>query len=705
VAGAGRLDVGRLVGRPRDDRVLVVGGRSKSEAPAGRACGQVPGGSELPGRAVPVLAVGGALDRDLDLVDARGRGARVAGAAADVRGGAAAAGVVVGAGQLGAGGREADRGARRRVVDVDVDLVEGRGVEAALDVAGHVGCPRVDRVGALGRGGQVVRPMRPAVAGRGADEGLARGAEGGSVPVEAAAVLLDRDLDLGQAGGGAVLQRVGGGAADVTGDGAAACRVGGGVVVGVVDREADLRVRLLGVDQGGRVGRGRRGLVVAGLVERAGVEVVGAVDGAGEAEAAAGAGAVVGRVLDVAAAGGLRPQLDLVQAGGRAVLERVCGRVADAEAGRGRVGGRAGARARVLGVDQGGRVGRGGRGLVVAGLVERAGVEVVGAVDGAGEAEAAAGAGAVVGRVLGVAAAGGLRPQLDLVQAGGRAVLQRVCGRVADAEAGRGRVGGRAGARARVLGVDQGGRVGRGRRGLVVAGLVDRAGVEVVGAVDGAGEAEAAAGAGAVVGRVLGVAAAGGLRPQLDLVQAGGRAVLQRVCGRVADAEAGRGRVGGRAGARARVLGVDQGGRVGRGRRGLVVAGLVDRAGVEVVGAVDGAGEAEAAAGAGAVVGRVLGVAAAGGLRPQLDLVQAGGRAVLQRVCGRVADAEAGRGRVGGRAGARARVLGVDQGGRVGRGRRGLVVAGLVDRAGVEVVGAVDGAGEAEAAAGAGAVV
>src|SRR5205823_3396664 len=90
--------------------------------------------------------------------------------------------------------------------------------------------------------------------------------------------------------------------------------------------------------------------------------------------------------------------------------------------------------------------------------------------------------------------------------------------------------------------------------------------------------------------------------------------------------EAGRGRVGGRAGRAGRVQGVDQGAGVGRERRRLVVAGLVERAGVEVVGAVDGAGEGEAAGGAGRVVGRVLDVAAARGLRPELDLVQAGGR-------------------------------------------------------------------------------
>src|SRR5439155_786168 len=120
-----------------------------------------------------------------------------------------------------------------------------------------------------------------------------------------------------------------------------------------------------------------------------------------------------------------------------------------------------------------------------------------------------------------------------------------------------------------------------------------------------------------------------------DLVQAGGGAVLERIAGRVADAEAGRGRVGGRAGRAGRVQGVDQGAGVGRERRRLVVAGLVERAGVEVVGAVDGAGEGEAAGGGGGEDARVLQVGADRGFRPVLDLVQAGVAVVLEATAGR----------------------------------------------------------------------
>src|SRR5439155_13246549 len=83
------------------------------------------------------------------------------------------------------------------------------------------------------------------------------------------------------------------------------------------------------------------------------------------------------------------------------------------------------------------------------------------------------------------------------------------------------------------------------------------------------------------------------------------------------------------------------------------------------------------------------------------DLVQAGGGAVLERIAGRVADAEAGRGRVGGRAGRAGRVQGVDQGAGVGRERRRLVVAGLVERAGVGRGGGGNPVTWAEAAGGA----
>src|SRR5204863_9988571 len=124
-------------------------------------------------------------------------------------------------------------------------------------------------------------------------------------------------------------ERIAGGAADVARHGAAAGCVGGGVVVGVVDREGDLRVRLLGVDERARVGGRRGGLVVPGVVVGAGVEAVGAVGGAAVAEAAVDAGAGVGVDLGERAAGRLRPQLDIGNARIGAILERVAVGVVD----------------------------------------------------------------------------------------------------------------------------------------------------------------------------------------------------------------------------------------------------------------------------------------------------------------------------------------------------------------------------------------
>src|SRR4029077_13718760 len=116
----------------------------------------------------------------------------------------------------------------------------------------------------------------------------------GAVPVQAARVLQDRDLDLGQAGGGAVLERISGRTANVldTRRGAAR-RVGRRVQVAVIGREGDLRVRLLRVEQG-RVVRRALGLDVAGLVGRDRVEGVVAVALArGVAEAVVDPGARV----------------------------------------------------------------------------------------------------------------------------------------------------------------------------------------------------------------------------------------------------------------------------------------------------------------------------------------------------------------------------------------------------------------------------
>src|SRR2546430_10674335 len=103
---------------------------------------------------------------------------------------------------------------------------------------------------------------------------------------------------------------------------------------------------------------------------------------------------------------------------------------------------------------------------------------------------------------------------------------------------------------------------------------------------------------------------------------------------------------------------------------------------------VDAGRVGKAATGARGGVGRDLGEGAARGLGPELDLVQAGGGAVLQGIAGRVADRERGRGRVGRRAGARSRILAVDQGARLRRGGGGLVVARLVVCPGVETSGA-----------------
>src|SRR5207247_728736 len=125
-----------------------------------------------------------------------------------------------------------------------------------------------------------------------------------------------------------------------------------------------------------------------------------------------------------------------------------------------------------------------------------------------------------------------------------------------------------------------------------------------------------------------------------------------------------RGRGGGR-------LRIEQRGAVGARRRGLVVARLVQRPGIEAVAAVAGRRRvAEAAARRGRAVGRELAVVTgAWCFPPQLDLREAGatvGRGVRDRDPRRV--------RVGRRGGTRARRRRVDERRRVGARRRGLVV-------------------------------
>src|SRR4029078_10729409 len=155
------------------------------------------------------------------------------------------------------------------------------------------------------------------------------------------------------------------------------------------------------------------------------------------------------------------------------------------------------------------------------------------------------------------------------------------------------------------------------------------AGVELVGAVAArGGEAEAVVDAGAGVGGDLAEAGiARTLGPQLNVGQAGGGAA--RISGAVGHGEGGAGAVARRAGRGHRRRRVDQGRVVGRGRGGLVVAGLVVGAGVELVGAVGArGGEAEAVVDAGAGGGGDLAEAGiARTLGPQLNVGQAGGGA------------------------------------------------------------------------------
>src|SRR4029077_2129402 len=104
------------------------------------------------------------------------------------------------------------------------------------------------------------------------------------------------------------------------------------VVVAVVDREGNDGVRLGRVDDGAVVGQDRSGLDVAGVVIGNGVEVVLAVDGAGEAEGLGRVRRGVGGVPAVAGdARGVGVQLDLVEAGVDAVLVGIAGGVGHGE--------------------------------------------------------------------------------------------------------------------------------------------------------------------------------------------------------------------------------------------------------------------------------------------------------------------------------------------------------------------------------------
>src|SRR6185437_5242983 len=176
--------------------------------PAAGAAGQVPA-LEAAGvdeaAAVPVVAGRVLLDRDLDLGESgrragRARLDRIAGGAADVGRRRRAAGRVARGVVVGVVGREADL--RDGLLAVEQGRVVGDALR--LGVAGLVGGDGVEGVVAVALGGRVAEAVVDPGARVGVD--LVEARVGRALGVE---------VDGGQPGGGAVLERVAGGVGDV----------------------------------------------------------------------------------------------------------------------------------------------------------------------------------------------------------------------------------------------------------------------------------------------------------------------------------------------------------------------------------------------------------------------------------------------------------------------------------------------------------